>query len=181
MHRWLGNFFASLFSSDFYNWAAHERRGVGLSYLLGIAFAIVTVGTIYCSYNFGADWSALVVVENKMLPVALRIYFSVIVPNELLIMLVLPIICWLLLTLAMFNVAVISSATIGQAMNHLYNEPLEFDQILRVNCYVVVAAMAISAVFVALIPSAIDLWPYIGLGLVILYNFYGVMLPKFDL
>jgi hypothetical protein len=174
------NFFDSLFNSEFYNWVAHDRRGVGLSYLFGVSFLITLISTIYCNYYFGTEWSTLIVVENKTLPEIIRIYFSVIIPNELLVMLVLPIICWILLTLIMFNIATIFSATIGQAMNYLYGEALDFDQVLRVNCYVLVVALVMSALFYVLIPSAISIIPYLAVGLVVFYNFYGIMSPKFD-
>jgi len=173
-------FFASLFSAELYQWASHMRRGIGLSYVFGIALITTLSVTLYCLYNFGTNWMTLIAVENNILPADIRVYFSVIIPNEILVLFVLPTIFCILLTLAFFNLAIITSVTIGQAVNYLYEEPIEFVQVLRANCYMVVASSVLIGVLLFFFPTLLHTAPQIFIGLMVAYNFYGIMYPKFD-
>jgi hypothetical protein len=175
----MGSFLASLALPSHYFWAAHERRGIGLSYLfaMSLSYALCIVAAI--SYKLGFDTTLQMATGaiTAQAPQAAPIFSSL--PPYAIWLTLIPLAC-LSFAISLLNCAILISIFIGQPVNYLYGEALDFTQVLRVNCYIVFAAMAITLLVVFLLPMLTPRTVHIFFGLVVFYNFYAILFPKFD-
>lgn len=180
MFRTLHSLVASMFSLHHYYWAACVRRGVGLSYLFTISAMVVGGLYGFAIYSIGYEQLFALFNSSAEIPEMAKSILNL-MPPEVLIFAALPLLLSLILSITLLNFALLVSIFIGQPVNYLYGERLDFDQVLRINSYVVVISTLIAVVAALIFPSLTDRVSAIGFGFIIFYNFYGILYQKIDL
>ena len=169
----------SFYSATHYEWAAHERSGIALSYLFGIAATFCTlvfiglyIGTIY----LGMDFSNLL--KNEFGNFAMLSMFLQWLGQNVFLIAFIIIMTSFSITMSLINLAIII-AVIATPLNFLLKAKLTFDQLLRVTVYAMIPAFIITGIISLLTatynPTLMTILLVISMAL---YEIYGIICAK---